>query len=106
VYVYSLYSGGGPGNERGVISLSHSSINITIRTNDNPNGVMAFNDDSRELIVAEDVIGELVNSTTATFTVSRKQGLFGHVKVSEFQLILKTIFKPKNFNSFKIKKGG
>lgn len=70
------------GNSR--ISTGQNSVMINILTNDDPNGVLLFDTDSTELAVAEDFIGNDTDLTYVTFNITRDQGLFGDIQVTEF----------------------
>ena len=78
----TLISGGGPGDQEASLSSIHTSVDITVLTNDDPYGVFLFSPNSRELTVAEDYLPSQENTTQATFTVIRNQGLSGDVQVS------------------------
>ena len=78
----TLISGGGPGDQEASLSTLHTSVDITVLTNDDPYGVFLFSPNSLELTVAEDYLPSQENTTQATFTVIRNQGLSGDVQVS------------------------
>lgn len=64
----------------GVISPTYYQINITILTNDDPAGVLAFV--TREVVVAEDFLPGQENTTETQLEIIREQGLYGDVSVS------------------------
>ena len=57
-------------------------VNLVVRSNDDPSGVLAFSTDSRETSVAEDVTEGDEQSRLADLTVVREQGGFETVMVS------------------------
>lgn len=76
-----MFTGGGPGDQEGILAQTHTTVDITILTNDDPKGVFAFSSESRERTVAEEYKEGKENTTTTTFDVVRSQGLSGDVEV-------------------------
>lgn len=80
--ISNLYLLGGKSDPiQGSLSPTHTSVKLTILTNDDPHGVIAFATQSREMTVAEDYEEGMSNTTQTTFTVERNQGLSGGVQV-------------------------
>lgn len=83
---------------QGVVATQHSTVTLTILTNDDPNGVLIFNSNSIELTVAEDYSDGAMNATYTTLEIVRRQGLLGDVKAS-FELECNPCISEWAFNN-------
>lgn len=67
-----------------VIGNTSNEVILTVVASDDPYGKFAFTTETESLTIAEDFYPGQESTTKATFTVERRQGIFGNVEVSNF----------------------
>lgn len=70
-----------------VIANTSNEVILTVVASDDPYGKFAFTTDTKSLTIAEDFYPGQESSTKATFTVERRQGIFGNVEVKQIHQV-------------------
>lgn len=70
-----------------VIGNTSSEVILTVVASDDPYGKFAFTTETKSLTIAEDFYPGQESTTKATFTVERRQGIFGNVEVKQFHQV-------------------
>ncbi|XP_061172919.1 adhesion G-protein coupled receptor V1-like [Saccostrea echinata] len=78
---YTTIIDGIPDSSLASIANTSNEVRLTVVASDDPYGKFAFTTETKSLTVAEDFYPGQESSTKATFTVERRQGIFGNVEV-------------------------
>lgn len=70
-----------------VIGNTSNEVILTVVASDDPYGKFAFTTETKSLTIAEDFYPGQESTTKATFTVERRQGIFGNVEVKQFHQV-------------------
>lgn len=82
-----------------VIGNTSNEVILTVVASDDPYGKFAFTTETKSLTIAEDFYPGQESTTKATFTVERRQGIFGNVEVKQIHQVHHLI---DNFDNYQI----